>query len=139
MATASNWNEAKAAAMKILGNKAKIPDPKVNLAKITADWQKADKEYDAAVDVLQSKILALQNSMSSTKNALKQYVDLISKNSFGLNEKDDDDKKKIEEAQKVLSEYLDSSMENCDTNIKNLDELDKHTMGLSKYQSQTKC
>lgn len=137
MATASNMNEAKAAAMKILEDKAKIPEPKVSWQKFRADMSKADKEYDAAVDVLQSKILALQNTTSTMKNVVKQYQDLISKSNFGLDEKDDGEKKKIAQAQDVLDGYLDTFMEICDRNIKNLDELDKHTMSLSKYQTQT--
>ena len=139
MATPGNWAEAKAAAMKILGDKAKIPEPKVTISKFRADMDKADKEYDAAVDVLQNKILALQNMSSSMKNVIKQYQDLISRSNFGLDPKDDDDKKKIGEAQDVLDGYLDVQMDNLDTNIKNLDELDKHTMGISKYQSKTVC
>jgi hypothetical protein len=131
-----SWGDAKADAMKILGDKAKIPEPKVKMAKIGADFAKADKEYDAAVDVLQSKILAFQNSNSAAKNAGKQYEDLISKSDFGLDQKDDDDKKKIEKARKVLTDYLDSVLEIYDDNIKNLDELDKHSMAISKYENK---
>jgi len=136
---ASNWNEAKAAAMKILGDKAKIPEPKSNQAKLAADYAKADKEYDAAVDVLQSKILALQNMASTAKNAIKQYAEVISKSNFGLDTKDADNKEKIEQAQKLLDGYLDDQIEVHETNIKNLDELDKHSMAISKYESKTSC
>ncbi len=134
---ADNWAGAKAAAIKILGDKAKIPDPKTNFTKLSEVLQKADKEYDASVDVLQGKILALQNINSTYKNSFKQYQDLISKSNFGLNPKDSDDKDKIDQAAKVLDDFLDAQMENCDVNIKNLDELDKHSMAISKYESQT--
>ena len=131
-----DYSDAKTAAMKILGDKAKIPELKGNMPKIKADSAKAEKEYRAAVDVLQSKILAMQDAMSSWKNALKQSQDLISKSDFGLDEKDNDDKKKIQQAQKVLDDSLDEGMETCDANIKNLDELDKHSMSISKYKTQ---
>jgi hypothetical protein len=137
MPAPKNWNEAKATAMDILGKKAKFPEPKVNLAKIGADFAKADKEYNDAVDVLQNKILALQNMASSVKNMMKQYSDQIARANFGLDAKDDENKKNIEQAQKLLDDYLDEQMDNADVNIKNLDELDKHTMSLSKYETKT--
>jgi len=134
---AKNWNDAKAQALKILGDKAKIPEPKANMTKLMADVEKADKEYDASVDVLQAKILALQNANDAWKNGVKQFNDLIGKSDFGLDSKDADDKKKIQQAQDVMTDYLESQMDMADTNDKNLDELDKHSMAISKYQTQT--
>ncbi len=138
MGTARSLDEAKAAAMKILGDKAKIPEPKVKFSKLNTEFAKATKEYDASVDVLQSKILALQDINSSAKNAIKQYADLISKSNFGLDSKDDDDKKKIKDAQKVLDDFLEGAITARDTDIKNLDELDKHSMAISQYEPE-KC
>ncbi len=133
---ASTLAEAKAEAMKILGDKAKIPDPKVKFATVRSDFDKSGKEYDAAVEVLQKKILAFQNGNSTFRNAIKQYQDLIGKSDFGLNSKDDDDKKKIKQAQKIISDYLDIPIADCDKNIKNLGELDKHTMAIADYENQ---
>ena len=133
---ANDWNAKKAEAMKILGAKGKVPDPKWNLAKVSADYIKADKEYDAAVDVLQTKILALQNMASTGKNSLKQYSEQISKSNLGLDPKNDDDKEKIEQARKLLDDHIDGLIEVQDINIKNLDELDKHSMAISKYESK---
>ena len=132
----NDWNATKAEAMKILGNKAKMPDPKFSEAKVGADYGKADKEYDAAVDVLQSKILALQNMSATTKNAVKQYAEQLSKSNFGLDPKEGDNKENIEKAQKLLDDYLEETIGNYETNIKNLDELDKHSMAISKYESK---
>ena len=136
MAT-KDWNDAKAQALKILGDKAKIPAPKANFSKLMGDVEKADKEYDASVDVLQAKILALQNSNDAWKNAMKQFDAQISKSDFGLNAKDADDKKKIQQAQDILSGHLEGQIGNADVNDKNLDELDKHSMAISKYQTKT--
>jgi hypothetical protein len=133
---AKSLAEAKTAAMKVLGDKAKIPDPKVNFAKVRSDFDKSGKEYDDAVSVLQTKILAFQNGNSSLKNSIQQYEDQISKADFGLDKKDDEDKKKIKQAQKVISDFLDSAIANCDTNIKNLGALDKHTMAISEYENE---
>ncbi len=137
MATYSSWEQAKSAAMAVLGNKAKIPDAKVNLTKLGADLGKADKEYDTAVDVLQTKILALQNTNSIAKNVVKQYQDLISKSNFGLPAKEDEEKDKISKAQDILDGYLDGVLDDYETNNKNLDELDKHSMAISKYSTKT--
>ena len=134
---ADNWAGAKAAAMKVLGDKGKIPEPKVNMAKLGESLSKADKEYDAAVDVLQSKILALQNINSTCENTIKQFSEMLSKSNFGLDPKDPDDKKSIDQASKILDDYLDSVLADYETNNKNLDELDKHSMAISKYQTQT--
>jgi peptidoglycan hydrolase CwlO-like protein len=138
MATPKSWSEAKPAAMKILGDKAKLPEPKANFGKIFADFKVADKEYDAAVDVLQDKILNLQNTMSAAKNVLQQLEDKVMSSDFGLDPKDKEDKKKIDDAKKLLNDYFTEQIGNADDNIKNLDDLDKHTMGLSKYASE-KC
>src|SRR4051812_43666609 len=134
MATPQNWAQAQAAVVNILGKEAKVPAPKVNLGKYSADSDKLAKEYAATVTVLQAKILALQNAQSSWKNAIKQVEDQMDASDFGLDEKDADDKKKIEQAHKLLSDYFDEQMQVCDDNIKNLDELDKHTMAISKYR-----
>jgi len=134
---AATWDQTKAAAMAILGNKAKIPEPRTSISKFRADMDKADKEYDAAVNVLQTKILNLQNGNSAMKNAIKQFQDQISKNNFGLNPDDDGVEDKIDKAQKILDDFLDKQMDVCDINNKNLDELDKHSMAISKYQTKT--
>jgi hypothetical protein len=136
MGIPGSWDQATKEAMVILGKDGKIPPPKVNLGKYHTDFDKADKEYDAAVDVLQAKILAMQNTRSSVRNVLKQYQDLISKNNFALDPAAEGNKDKIQKAQDLLDGYLDSQMENLDTDIKNLDELDKHSMAISKYQSK---
>ncbi len=86
--------------------------------------------------MLQDKILELQNATSSQKNGIKQHADRISKNNFGLDPKNPDEKKKIDQAQKVLAN-LQVQIQNCDTNIKNLSELDKHSMAISKYEAKT--
>jgi uncharacterized coiled-coil DUF342 family protein len=134
---ALTWEQSKAKAQGILGKDGKIPDPKANLTKFVNDWLKLDKEYHAAVDVLQAKILAMQNGNSTYKNAIKQYQDQITRTDFGLDAKNADDQKKITAAQDALDAFLDERMGTLDENVKNLDELDKHSMAISRYQSPT--
>ena len=134
---AATWEQTKAAAQNILGKDGKIPAPKANLDKFITDWVKLDKEYRASVDVLQAKILAMQTGNSAAKLAFKQYSEQISKSDFDLDAKDGDNSKKIQQAQKLLDDFLDAKMDILDANVKNLDELDKHSMAISKYKSPT--
>src|ERR1700749_5116486 len=100
----ATWIQAKANAMAILGPKAKIPEPKTSMS--TGPLDKAVKEYFAAIDVLQAKILALQNVCATIKNAIKQHQDQLSRSDFGLDEDEDGVKAKIAKAQDLLDKYL---------------------------------
>ena len=120
--------------MAVLGNKAKIPDPKADWNKYIAAVNKAYADYKTVVTALQAKILALQNVDTAYKNMLKQFQDQIDKSDFDLDEDEDGAKAKIEKAQKILDDLLDAQMKIVDTNVRNLDELDKHSMDIVKYK-----
>jgi hypothetical protein len=133
MGTGANWEQAKSNAMTILGSKAKIPDPKISIAKLKTDFDKGDKEFDAARDALTTKLVNLQNISLSMKNVIKQYQSQLSNSDFGLAKDMADRQTKIDKAQNVLDSCLDFMMGDCDTNIKNLGELEKYSNGLQKY------
>jgi hypothetical protein len=133
MGTSNSWDADKAAAMKILGNKAKIPD-KLNQDKHRVGLLKCYDEYGAAVDVLQKKIQAFQDLMSNRKIAIKQSMDAISKSNFGLDAKDDDVKKKIKQAQDFLNNHLDACNKPADDMIKDLDKLDNPMKSLVAFK-----
>jgi len=132
--SAPSWDQAKSAAMAVLGNKAKIPDPKANWNKYVAEVNKVYAEYKTVVTALQAKILSLQNVDTAFKNVVMQFKDQIDKTDFGLDEDEDGVKAKIEKAQKILEDFLDAQLKTVDANVRNLDELDKHTMSISKYK-----
>jgi len=119
----------------VLGKNAKIPDPKFNIAKISADFTNAHKEYSAAVTTLQAKILAFQNAASTVKNSWKQYQDQIDASNFGLNEDDPASKALLDKGSKYADAMLTDYLQQTDTIIKNLDELEKHSLALAKYKS----
>ena len=127
-----SWDQTRSAAMAAFGSKAKIPDPKVNVNKLHADYDAARKGLTSTIDVLQTKILQLQNAMSSARNMLKQYEDLIDNEDFGLDEEKDKDK--IAKGSKLIDDFLDDQMEWLDGEIKKLDELDKHSMAIAKFK-----
>ena len=67
---AQDLDGAIAAAEKILGKDAKIPPPRPAVEKSHDDQTKAYDEYQKSRDDLKDKILALQDAVSSRKNAL---------------------------------------------------------------------
>ena len=83
---------------------------------------------------LEAKVLELQDANINVKNATKQFKNTIDKEDFGLNEKDKDDAKKIQQAAKVIDDFLQANMDAIDKNDKNLDELDKHLVEYKKVQ-----
>jgi hypothetical protein len=125
---------AKAAAKKVLGDKAKIPAPKPVLSTAADQANKAFLVFDKAREDLEAKLLALQNTQSSWKNALEQYADALEASDFDLDPKDKDDAKKIEQAQKIFADWAKNALDILDENVKNLDELDKHMMNITKYK-----
>jgi len=129
-----SWDAAVDAAMKILGKKGKIPD-KLNQDKHRAGLVKCFKEYNAAVDALQSKIQAFQELMSARKEAIKQAMDAISKSNLGLDPKNDDDKNKIKQAQDLMNEFIDGCNGPTDDMIKYVDRLDPPMKSLVAFKA----
>jgi hypothetical protein len=129
-------DEAIAQAKKILGEKASIPKPKINRDKLSKDWQVAFSNFDKARNDIESKLVALENTLSAYSNANKQYAALLEKEDFGLNSKSPDDAKKIKKAREVFATYFASKQTLIDKDMKSFDELDKHIIQLTKYEGQ---
>ncbi len=134
---ADTWESSKAAAMKILGKDAKIPEPKVDVNKLSADYMKASKAFDKARDDLDAKVLDLKNANDGIGNYAKMMMNQIDKADFGLDEKNKDDAKKIDQAQKILSDFVKSRQDIFTKNDSDLDELDKHLANIAKYKPST--
>jgi len=135
MAHSASWDKAVADAKKILGNSAKIPTAGIQtVLKRAEELNKVWDRFDDTREVLKKQLLEAQDTRSKIKNALVQGQDQISAEDFGLDEKDPDDKKKIDQAQAIFQKYFATAEKFQDDVIKNLDELDKHLMNLSKYK-----
>lgn len=133
---ANSWDVARASAAKVLGDKAKIPEPKApNKALDVAG--KAFDAFDKSRDDIEAKLLDLQNSFGAVKNAFDQFGAIIEKSDFGLDKKNKDDAKKIADAQKILGDYIGEVDDAQSANVKMLGELDKHIILLSKYKPPT--
>lgn len=131
---ADTWEAATKSAMKILGDKGKVPKIPSTVPKAYDATEKAYVEFNKVRQDLKSKLLLLQNASSAHKNAMSQFQDMVDEDNLGLNRKDKDDAKKIADAQKVLSGYIKEAMDDADTNLKNYKELDKHLMNLMNYK-----
>jgi len=131
---AGHWEDAVKSAMKILGDKGKIPKPGSVQQKASVADKKALDEFKKSRDDLKSKLLALQNAAESHKNAISQFQDEIDADDFGLNLKDKDDAKKITEAKKLLSGFVQVQIDGFDQAFKDMKELDKHLMSFSNYK-----
>jgi septal ring factor EnvC (AmiA/AmiB activator) len=129
-----DWNNVVTAAMKVLGDKGKIPKFSPAIPKAGTADEKTYEEFKKVRDELKKKLLATQDSGEALKDAIEQYQDDINENDLGLNARDKDDAKKIAAARKILSDRLQESIDLQETNGKNLRELDRHLMSLMNYK-----
>jgi hypothetical protein len=132
----STYKEAKAAALAVLGNNAKFPDPPANLDNLRAGLNKAVGEFVAAVGNIQKKIVVMQTSLSGTKNVLTSWQRKVDGDNFGLG--DDADDAKLAKAQKIFDDYVDFKSKEIDDMIKGLGDVDKSIDTLSHSMERWK-
>lgn len=128
------WDKAKAAALKILGKDAEVPDVPDNIDSAADTLGKANGDFDKARGQVEDALLAVQNANDAVKNAIKQFGAKIEKADFKLDSKNKDNVKKIEQARKLLTGTIASATKFYDQDDKMLDELDKHIIQLGKYK-----
>ncbi len=131
------WPTQKAAALKILGNDSQVPDMPANVPTAVKQMVKAWGEFDKSREACEAAVLALQNTSDAVRNALKQFAAKIEKSDFGLNSKDKDELKKIEEARELLMGTLNEAVSFYAERDKMLDEIDKHLSQLDKYKQES--
>jgi predicted nucleic acid-binding Zn-ribbon protein len=130
----ASWDAAVKKAMDILGEKAKIPKWPTAIDKAKAEENKAFAEFDKVRQDLKKKLVTEQDAVEKIKDAFSQFQDEIGGANFGLNPRDKDDKKKIDDAREILSGELGEYMEARDDDFKNLKELDKHLVNIADYE-----
>jgi hypothetical protein len=138
------WEAAKAAALgrlsKAGAKNAKVPDPKVSYTKFKSDMAKLSKEFDTAVDQLQAKILAMQTQCQTVKLALKQYGDQVSKETFNQPKGGDPTGPlalTLHDVQGMLQGFADDKSATIDGTLKSLDDLEKKSVDLEKFEAST--
>jgi hypothetical protein len=127
--------DTKTKAKKLLGPSADIPKEKVDFDKLTKDIMDAYGKLDKIRSDLEAAVLDCETALSAGTNALKQTAAIYEKEDFGLDLKKKDDLKKITQARQLFSTVLKFGMTNLTSQSKDLDELDKHAIQLSKYKS----
>jgi len=130
----AEWDIVKAAALKILGKDAEVPDMPDSIQKVADELGKSDGEFDKAREDCENKLLAVQNGNDAVRNNLKQFVGKIEKSDFKLNSKNPQDLKKILQARKLLTDRLNAAVKAYENDDKMLDEVDKHLIQLGKYK-----
>jgi hypothetical protein len=85
------WEQAKSDALAYAGDmqadNVKFPEPKVNYAKFAADISRLKKEYEAAIDTVQAKIVAMKQQCGNMKPALEMLDDQVDKSNFNIDSK----------------------------------------------------
>jgi len=84
---ADDWNSAVKAAMKILGDKGKIPKLNSAIPKADAADKKSYDDFKKTRDELKAKLLATQNTGEALNDAMMQYQDEIDEDDLGLDPK----------------------------------------------------
>jgi hypothetical protein len=131
---AKTWDSAVKDATKILGEKGKVPKLAPAITKSLTAFDKAYEAFDKARQDLKAKLLAMQAASDATKDAYVQFQDEIEESDLGLDSKNKDDVKKIADAQKILSAWVQQNVDTSTQNYKNLRELDRHLMSLVNYK-----
>jgi hypothetical protein len=130
---AQTSDAAEKAAMKILGDKGKIP-PSDFLEKPLDKSEAARKDFSDKVDELNSSLLAYQDAMSSFANATQNYINTIEKTDFGLHKDNKEEAKKIDAASKILVEFWGGMKKSLEKDVKSLDAFDKHIADLNRFK-----
>lgn len=109
------FEKAKANAVKILGKDGKLPKTPGDLAKDLAAFNKANQENVAARNEFEAKILAVKQAASKAADTANAYKDVFEGSDFGLDPKNKDQKKQIDQATKLLTDALDSDIKELQT------------------------
>jgi hypothetical protein len=121
-------------AKKILGDGAYIVEPRSPEDKLWDEFNKSYQAFDDSGSNLEASLLALQKTITDWQVALKQNAAQYEKEDFGLDPRSKDDVKKIKQVQKMFSDYFASKLSMFATELRTLDDLDKHSIQLDQYK-----
>jgi hypothetical protein len=110
-----DYDKAKAGALKVLGKDAKFPKLPGDIAKDNEAFKKANEANIAARDDFEKKILAVKQAAGKVLDTAAAYKDVFEGSDFGLDPKDKDQKKQIDDATKILTVGLDADIKKLET------------------------
>jgi len=119
------WTAAVAKAKKTLGKTAKMPTPSTDPLTLIDAANKALDGLNKSREALVQQIESYKDSVDEVKNGMTSYSSKIAKADFGLNQKDPEDKKKLDQARKVLTDAVTKIVNECKDAHDSVDELDK--------------
>lgn len=119
------FNDAIGQAIKIVGDDGDVPVPNVMPTDLLGDAKGVLVALNAMRDSMLDLIQEYEKQVDAIKNSLKQFQNAIAKSDFGLDPKKPEDKKKITQAQAVLTKMITGVSADCDTELKSVDELEK--------------
>jgi len=96
---ADDWDDAQKKALKILGDKGKVPEPKMKSYNDGAT--KAWNAFDKARDDIEAKLTDLEGAFEKISGGIDQYEAKLEKDNLGLDPKDKEDAKKIDQAKDI--------------------------------------
>ena len=88
----------------------------------------------AAKDTLEKHLEAMQDAVGQYKTGLTHAEDQLTESNFGLDPRKADDKKKIADAQKIFADAFKPEVDQTDSDIKALQEVDKHLVNVRNYK-----
>jgi len=130
-----NWDKTVAAAMKILGDKGKIPPMTGAMNGQMDKGQKSIDDVSKAVSDLQAKLVDMEKACGDVIKAGQDFKSTIDKDDLGLDPKNPDDAKKIKQARALLDAYLDKGSKGTNTS---LDQMTKFDNALSSFAKTLK-
>ena len=134
--TAESWPNAKKKALKILGEKGKLPDDKPIYKGFEA-YAKVYDTFDKSRGELEAKITELQGQMEKYSSQLDQFETTLEKDKLGLNDKDKEETKEIDLARSILCDSINETIKDYDDDIKNLKAAARHIILLGQYKIQS--
>ena len=90
--------------------------------------------FEKMRDDLEAELTEIEGQYEKLSSMYDQFEAKIEKDSLGLNDKDKEESKKIDQAQGILTVLLRRGEQACDDNIKTLKEAARHLILLSKYK-----
>jgi prefoldin subunit 5 len=122
---------------KLIGKKCDLGKLRANLKSVNSavdEFNKSAKKFMANRDGLSKDLVSVQNANSKIVNSVKLFGNLADKETFGLDVKSADDKKKVDQAQKILQKAISEYEDESEDQNKTLDELEKHLTHIANYK-----
>ena len=127
--TKKDFDNAVAQALKVAGKDAEVPAPQVDPMDGLEEATKTLTELNKARNDMLKKIEDYENAIGKIRNAVKGYVAKIAKDKCGLDESKPDDKKKIVQVRKILTDSMHDLDKQCQDSLKSVDGLEKSLSG----------